>query len=320
MSRSLVHRLARVLSGVVLVASGSYVFIYLVRWEWNRALIAGLFFLAAELVLIADVLLVPCRGPGSADRDGSSPGADHRTGSPAAGQPPATPGPFAWLAPDRDRVDVFLPILIGAGVVLSAVAYLVEQVSRVTAVPVAEHELARGLSTMALPIEGLSPLAACPKRPPAPWRSRPRGMGVAVDHRRWAGRRPRGGNPGRCPAAPEHARAPGPGSRGGGGPGRDAPGPGGAGSRRGARPVVGLPCPDPPGCPAGLPGAHRRLRPAAPATDHESRAGGVGHQAVRRLRAGRGHRAGPRRRPGGLARRLIGRWRLSPRPSADGAR
>ena len=39
------------------MASGSYVFIYLVRWEWNRALMAGLFFLAAELVLIADVLL-----------------------------------------------------------------------------------------------------------------------------------------------------------------------------------------------------------------------------------------------------------------------
>ncbi len=168
MSRSLVHRLGRVLSGVVLVASGSYVFIYLVRWEWNRALIAGLFFLAAELVLIADVLLSRVGDLGRAietDR------AREQTTALAArlrANRPQTPGPFAWLAPDRDRVDVFLPILIGAGVVLSAVAYLVEQVSRVTAVPVAEHELARGLSTMALPIEGLSPLGRLPEAPSRP--------------------------------------------------------------------------------------------------------------------------------------------------------
>ena len=168
MNRSLVHRLGRLLSGAVLVASGSYVFIYLVRWEWNRALIAGLFFLAAELVLIADVLLVRFGGLGhqiEAERT------REQTTALAArlrANRPDSPGPFAWLAPDRDRLDVFLPVLIGAGVVLSAVAYLVEQLSRVTAVPVAEHELARGLSTMALPIEGLSPLGRLPDVPPTP--------------------------------------------------------------------------------------------------------------------------------------------------------
>ena len=179
MSRSLVHRLGRLLSGVVLVAAGSYVFIYLVRWEWNRALIAGLFFLAAELVLIADVLLARFGALGSqieADR------AREQTTALAArlrANRPDSPGPFAWLAPDRDRLTVFLPVLIGAGVVLSAVAYLVEQLSRVTAVPVAEHELARGLSTMALPAEGLAPLGRMPQalprtvQPPQPgwaWR------------------------------------------------------------------------------------------------------------------------------------------------------
>ena len=71
---------------------------------------------------------------------------------------------------------MLLPVLIGAGVVLSAVAYLVEQVSRVTAVPVAEHELARGLSTMALPIEGLAPLGRPLTRGPCP-----------STHRRWGG-------------------------------------------------------------------------------------------------------------------------------------
>lgn len=162
------HRLGRVLSGVVLVASGSYVFIYLVRWEWNRALMAGLFFLAAELVLVTDLLLA---GFGGLRRQIQADRAREQTTALAVrlrANRPETPGPFAWLAPDRDRLNVFLPILIGAGVVLSAVAYLVEQVSRVTAVPVAEHELARGLSTMALPIEGLAPLGRPPEAPRRP--------------------------------------------------------------------------------------------------------------------------------------------------------
>jgi hypothetical protein len=166
MNRSVVHRLGRLLSAVVLLASGAYVFIYLVRWEWNRALIAGLFFLAAELVLIADVVLARFSRLSSqieAER------AREQTTALAArlrANRPDSPGPFAWLAPDRDRLSVFLPVLIGAGVVLSAVAYLVEQLSRVTAVPVAEHELARGLSTMALPAEGLAPLGRLPHAPP----------------------------------------------------------------------------------------------------------------------------------------------------------
>jgi hypothetical protein len=168
--RRMVHGLGRLLSAVVLITAGTYVFVYLVRWEWNRALIAGLFLLAAEVFLIADVIL---------GRIGAL--------SPQAGQPaggdstealigrvrearPETSGPFAWLAPRQDRLTVLLPILIGAGVLLSAVSYLVEQVSRVTALPVAEDELARGLATMALPAGGLAPLGRrfAPMRAPVP--------------------------------------------------------------------------------------------------------------------------------------------------------
>jgi hypothetical protein len=166
MNRSLIQRLGRLLSAVVLLASGTYVFVYLVRWEWNRALIAGLFFLAAELALVADVLLARfARLSNQIEQERTR----EQTTALAArlrANRPDTPGPFAWLAPDRDRLSVFLPVLIGAGVVLSAVAYLVEQLSRVTAVPVAEHELARGLATMALPAEGLSPLGRIPRSLP----------------------------------------------------------------------------------------------------------------------------------------------------------
>lgn len=168
MTLSMVRRLARLLSAVVLVASGTYVFVYLVRWEWNRALIAGLFFLAAELALVADVLSHRVGSLGARIEQERTREQTTTLAARLRANRPDTPGPFAWLAPDRDRLDVFLPILIGAGVLLSALAYVVEQVSRVTAVPVAENELARGLATMALPVEGLAPLGRLPRTPPRP--------------------------------------------------------------------------------------------------------------------------------------------------------
>jgi hypothetical protein len=57
---------------------------------------------------------------------------------------------------------VLVPILLGAGIILSAVAFVVERLSRVTAAPVAEHELARGLASMALPSAGLAPTGLPP--------------------------------------------------------------------------------------------------------------------------------------------------------------
>ncbi len=168
MNLSMVRRLARLLSAVVLVASGTYVFVYLVRWEWNRALIAGVFFLAAEIALVADVLSHRVGSLGARIEQERTREQTTALAARLRANRPDTPGPFAWLAPDRDRLDVFLPILIGAGVLLSALAYVVEQVSRVTAVPVAEHELARGLATMALPVEGIAPLGRLPRTPPSP--------------------------------------------------------------------------------------------------------------------------------------------------------
>ncbi len=41
----------------VLAITGAYTLIYLFRWEWNRAIITGIFFLAAELALAIVLLL-----------------------------------------------------------------------------------------------------------------------------------------------------------------------------------------------------------------------------------------------------------------------
>jgi hypothetical protein len=143
----------RLLAGVVLALSGAYLLIYLYRWEWNRAIISGLFFVAAEVALAASMLL---RRLQSLER--------HL--SPTAGQPQAVlgrlratpvdrPNPFGWLNPRDGRLGVFVPVLLGAGAILSAVAYVVERVAEATAVPVLDRHLATRLGTLAAPPEGL---------------------------------------------------------------------------------------------------------------------------------------------------------------------
>lgn len=117
----MVRVVSRVGTAAILVVSGVYLVLYLYRWEWNRALIAGVFFLAAEIAVVGIML---------ADRlsDQARPvpgGAERATG--AAGSAPR----FPWLEPDR--LSVFVPVLIGAGALVSIGAYLIERVARATA-------------------------------------------------------------------------------------------------------------------------------------------------------------------------------------------
>ena len=46
------------------------------------------------------------------------------------------------------QTNVFVPVLLGAGVVLSALAWVVDRLARLTAVPTMERGLARKLTTM----------------------------------------------------------------------------------------------------------------------------------------------------------------------------
>ena len=159
--------IGRLLGLVVLVASGAYLLIYLYRWEWNRALVAGIIFVSAEVAIASGVILSRLRAI-----------EDHL----ARGQPPApTAGaasperrsPFAWLKPDSSQMGVFIPVLLGAGVILSTLAYLVERIARFTAAPVAEHDLADRLATLARPLKASYPRWAHRPSPLTPRASPP---------------------------------------------------------------------------------------------------------------------------------------------------
>jgi hypothetical protein len=139
---------SRLITLVVLVAAGAYLLIYLYRWEWNRALMAGIFFLGAEVALIGTAIVSRIRA------------LEHRLGAPAAapsGDGASERSPFAWLEESMGGFNVFIPILLGAGVILSLVAWAVERVARFVTAPLAGERSGSPLAVIALPQTGLLP-------------------------------------------------------------------------------------------------------------------------------------------------------------------
>ena len=157
------RRLAVALPIAMGLVCGVYTLLYLSRWEWNRAIIAGLFFVAVEVVVVA-TLLVDRIGRVEARLDAllERPVAPPPDRGPAleairaAAPPPADR--FAWLRDSAGQTNVFLPVLLGAGVLASALAWVVEHVARATLTPVRERRLADGLGVLRPPAGLLVPV------------------------------------------------------------------------------------------------------------------------------------------------------------------
>jgi hypothetical protein len=122
----------------VLVASGVYVIVYLARWEWNRAIVSGLFFLAS-LVLASTLLVLRSirRLERRLDRV-------ERTRSIVADENARRASRhFDWLREPPDNLGVFIPVLLGAGVLLSFAAYVLERLAGAVAGPTLDARTAR---------------------------------------------------------------------------------------------------------------------------------------------------------------------------------
>lgn len=159
------RRLGTAIAVVTALGSGSYVFIYLYRWEWNRALIASAIFIAAEMALVGAAILDRIARLGlrmdEIERDIASRQVLDRIQQSA----PQPRQHFAWLT-NPDEMGVFVPVLMGAGVLMSAVAWTVEKLAQKTARPVMERRLAARLAPIALP----APNAAVATAPSLPHR------------------------------------------------------------------------------------------------------------------------------------------------------
>lgn len=135
---------------------GTYTIVYLVRWEWNRAIIAALFFIAVEVVFVAMVVVDRLRSLEAR--------IDALTARPAPAEPSvlqaisdSAPPPrdqFGWLRDQVGGTNVFLPVLLGAGVLASSLAWVVEHVARSTLSPVRERRLAESLDVLRPPTGG----------------------------------------------------------------------------------------------------------------------------------------------------------------------
>ena len=153
------RKLGTALAMATLAGSGVYLFVYLYRWEWNRALMAGVFLLAAQMALSTTAILGRLRALETArpTAPAGSTGARPQVLARLRETAPPARDHFAWMKPSAERMGVFVPILMGAGFVLSGLAWVVERVARQTAGPALERGLAGRLSLFTLPEDGLVP-------------------------------------------------------------------------------------------------------------------------------------------------------------------
>jgi hypothetical protein len=161
------RHVAALLGVLTMAGATGWMLLYLARWEWHRAITAGIFAIAAELALVGGAVLtrlgrleervdrLAARQPGPGERDHAA--------AVLAETRPSTSTSFRWLEPDPDRTSVFVPILMGTGFLLTGVAWAVERLARATAAPVLERDLAGRLAVLAPTVRSLVP-------PPTPAR------------------------------------------------------------------------------------------------------------------------------------------------------
>ncbi|HET6949872.1 MAG TPA: hypothetical protein VFI47_05840 [Acidimicrobiales bacterium] len=140
------------LAGIgTVLAAGAYMIVSLNRWEWNRALFFGLVVLIAEVGLATGLVLRRLTRM------------EHRTHQqfdPALREILRTSRPpsrdrFAWLKEAPSQLNVFITFLVGGGIVLSGVAWLVDRLASGTSTAIGEERLARRLGNISYPRGGL---------------------------------------------------------------------------------------------------------------------------------------------------------------------
>ena len=138
------------LAGIAtLVAGAAYMIVSLNRWEWNRALFFGLIVLIAEMGLATGLVL---RRLAKLERQRSF---DPAVGAIIRATRPPTADRFAWLRESTNRSNVFITFLVGGGVILSAIAWVVDKVAAGTTTVEGEQKLAMQLAPISYPRGGL---------------------------------------------------------------------------------------------------------------------------------------------------------------------
>jgi uncharacterized membrane protein HdeD (DUF308 family) len=139
------------LAGIgTLIMGALYMVVSLNRWEWNRALFFGLIVLIAEVGLATGLVLRRLSRMEYRNR------VDPAIAQILRETRPPSPDRFAWLRESTRDMNVFITFLIGGGVILSGIAWLVDRVaSKTSSSPAGEQRLVRQLEAISYPSGGL---------------------------------------------------------------------------------------------------------------------------------------------------------------------
>lgn len=144
-------KLAWLLLIALTVTAAVYVFRHLARWEWHRAMFAGIAMLAGELALATAIIVRTIRrttaARGRAD-------VNERVLARLQESRPPSGRVFAWLKPETDHTNVFVSILLAGGVVVSAAAWVLDKVAKTTSTAGMESRLAAQLASLQPPPDG----------------------------------------------------------------------------------------------------------------------------------------------------------------------
>jgi hypothetical protein len=144
-----VRRTAVVVLLVTLVTAAWYFFAYLVWWEWNRAVIAGILLVVAEIGLVTILLLSRLDRIG---RHGAEISRVERIKA-RLDAAPHTSRTLKWLR-DPQQLGVFIPVLLGAGLLASGTAWVVARIARLTSRGGTTGSLSKDLARLAPPQGG----------------------------------------------------------------------------------------------------------------------------------------------------------------------
>src|SRR5262245_25350395 len=138
------------LAGIAtLVVGALYMIVSLNRWEWNRALFFGLIVVIAEIGLATGLVLRRIAR------------LEHRmTVDPEVAEifrstRPPSRDRFAWLQKSTSQFNVFITFIVGGGLILSGIAWVVDKVAAKTTTPKGEQRLAAELGPISYPRGGL---------------------------------------------------------------------------------------------------------------------------------------------------------------------
>ena len=138
------------LAGIGTLLGGAvYMILSLNRWEWNRALFFGLIVLIAEVALATGLVLRRLSRLEYRSR------VDPAVANVLRETRPPSPDRFAWLRDSTRQTNVFITFLVGGGVILSGIAWMVDRIASNTSSPAGEQKLARQISRISYPSGGL---------------------------------------------------------------------------------------------------------------------------------------------------------------------